>query len=561
MEESGLSLLPPFGSTKKKEYHHLSSDRPSLPSDSLERVFAIPPRTPLQRLIENEYELVYETEKEEIMRKTDGEGGVVSSRALREASLLPSTRKSKRQRTSPQFFQDGHRIAHDTEDFYAVVRFVSIRGVQVRIVRTDSPIQTWTQNLRLKIHKLETTDAERDGDKAHERDGDFEILFIGSRTEEEADPSRLPYFEKEFILQRVDVRSAASAYPSVIPKWIMQTDHTRRGDDRRTAENLSVYDSVQSLLDLNPEMHYFFFDESAILEWMSVRGPEWIRPFLLLRPGAFRADFFRYCFLYVHGGCYFDHKLFLKRPLRSYLASSVVARGDEGAPPVILLCSDWTGDYRRIDRIYNAILFCSPRSRVLLDAIQRCTHNIEHHLYNNGLFDITGPQLLVRSYYAFPRECRVLFRHDGYYPLDNLKNCIVTERMDDGNHGRLLVNKPYFYCNVPREEHYPNMYNSRRVFFTKIVEVVPFFHILIDLFGSTDSDASLTVRKHRQRRPRNSQEEGEEEEILVHVSSSSNITTIPAVLHDARTAFHPPQRTSIDLPCSQWISVLVLPII
>jgi hypothetical protein len=81
----------------------------------------------------------------------------------------------------------------------------------------------------------------------------------------------------------------------------------------------------------NPEYEYRIYDDEECREFLAEHfGSEGLRAFDSIKQGAFKADFWRYCALFVHGGVYADIDTVCKRPLRHILAEDdefVVARG------------------------------------------------------------------------------------------------------------------------------------------------------------------------------------------------------------------------------------------
>ena len=97
-------------------------------------------------------------------------------------------------------------------------------------------------------------------------------------------------------------------------------------------------------------------------------------------PGAFKADLFRYCILYVEGGVYADADTICLKPLDQYIKagdSLLVVRDDPMAKKLLA----------------NAFIAASPKHPLLWEAINKATSNIasrEERFY----LDYTGPGLL-----------------------------------------------------------------------------------------------------------------------------------------------------------------------
>ena len=79
----------------------------------------------------------------------------------------------------------------------------------------------------------------------------------------------------------------------MIPKIIVQTYNT-------TNLPTEIVGAVKSWKVLNKDYKYIFFDDNQCREFIKENfNSDVIKAFDCLIPGAFKADLFRYCFLYV----------------------------------------------------------------------------------------------------------------------------------------------------------------------------------------------------------------------------------------------------------------------
>src|ERR1051326_9034576 len=88
----------------------------------------------------------------------------------------------------------------------------------------------------------------------------------------------------------------------MIPKRIVQTYYS--------SELIpELYDKVYTLQSLNAEYEYEFFDDVACRSFLEQHfKPIVVEAFDTILPGAYKADLFRYCYLYINGGVYLDIK-------------------------------------------------------------------------------------------------------------------------------------------------------------------------------------------------------------------------------------------------------------
>ena len=69
---------------------------------------------------------------------------------------------------------------------------------------------------------------------------------------------------------------------------------------------------MSTWIDKNPDWEYHFFDKTARRDFIKDHFPKKVLDaYDTLIPGAYKADLWRYCVLYVNGGVYADCKLFL----------------------------------------------------------------------------------------------------------------------------------------------------------------------------------------------------------------------------------------------------------
>ena len=109
-----------------------------------------------------------------------------------------------------------------------------------------------------------------------------------------------------------------------IPRIIFQTFETRRVP-------AGLFGATRSWFELNPEYEYRFYDDDDRRTLIKEHfGEQTLACYESLRKGTFRADFWRYCALYVHGGVYADADTLCTRPLRELIRENddfIVPRG------------------------------------------------------------------------------------------------------------------------------------------------------------------------------------------------------------------------------------------
>jgi mannosyltransferase OCH1-like enzyme len=98
------------------------------------------------------------------------------------------------------------------------------------------------------------------------------------------------------------IRSKANEYltKAVIPLKLFQTWHTLDLPP-------NMKQNVKRLQRENPEFEYFLYDDKMCRKFIKEHfHEEVVFAFDKLKPGAYKADLWRYCVLYIHGGIYLD---------------------------------------------------------------------------------------------------------------------------------------------------------------------------------------------------------------------------------------------------------------
>ncbi|NDE15020.1 hypothetical protein EBZ80_08835 [bacterium] len=312
--------------------------------------------------------------------------------------MIPKTMAPRPERLIGNAYQ---LLKEPVDDFHAVVYFVGERRCRVVVRRLDA-FTGWGQFLRLRI--------------------DDEVLDIGASETN----------EKTMELETRVALSVSVIRDQKIPRVIIQTFSTRQ------PQHPLHYNAFLTFVELNPEYEYRFFDDADCRSFIRRHFPERVlEAYDILKARAFRADLFRYCYLVVHGGCYFDHKYVLRRRLQD------LVRPDDDH----VLCQDlapWG--------LFNSVMLAIPGS----DAIRRCldqaVDQIHARFYGQNALQVTGPDLL--------------WRHANHLntPLRHV-------------HGRqiLFEDRPFISTTFPgyyggtRHECYGHLWDTKRIYHTQRV--------------------------------------------------------------------------------------------
>jgi mannosyltransferase OCH1-like enzyme len=167
-------------------------------------------------------------------------------------------------------------------------------------------------------------------------------------------------------------------YKNIIPLNIYQTWHTK---------NLPYYMNkcVQKLKDTNPEFNYYLFDDDDCRIFIKKYfSKDVLNSFDKLIPGAYKADLWRYCVLYIKGGIYLDIKFC---PVNNFKLLNLINKE--------YFCKDIPSSG---SGIYNAIIISKPKNRLLLTAINTIVKNVNKNFYGYSSLEPTGPLLLKKIF-------------------------------------------------------------------------------------------------------------------------------------------------------------------
>jgi len=155
---------------------------------------------------------------------------------------------------------------------------------------------------------------------------------------------------------------------------------------------VAMRDAIESWVAQNPEYDHEYFDDERVAEYVAAfpcEGFSFSREQLLkahrkIRPGAGKADLFRYLIMYDRGGVYMDVDTTCLAPISSYLDPDDEVLSGLGA----------RGDFHQWGLIY------ARRHPFMRQAIERIVANILHERFIPGfrpLEAIGGPPCLDRA--------------------------------------------------------------------------------------------------------------------------------------------------------------------
>ena len=171
--------------------------------------------------------------------------------------------------------------------------------------------------------------------------------------------------------------------PSVVPKKVFQTWHTH--------DLPPLMQSCYNRLRLqNPEFEFALYNDQEcrdfIREHFSKERTDVVNAYDRLIPGAFKADLWRYCVLYIHGGVYLDIK---------YECMGDFRLRDLLKPSCKCGCRKdiWVNEDND-ELVYTGLLVRPPKCPKMRDCIYKIVENVQSGNYGRTYTSPTGPDLL-----------------------------------------------------------------------------------------------------------------------------------------------------------------------
>ena len=144
-------------------------------------------------------------------------------------------------------------------------------------------------------------------------------------------------------------------------------------------------ENINKIKEENPEFNVYIFDDNDcrnMIEKYFIK--EVVDAFDTLIPGAYKADLWRYCVLYLYGGIYQDIKL---EPINGFKYQELTDKE--------YFVRDIKDSH---EGIYNAFMICKKNNKILEKAIKQIIQNCKEEYYGTSVWDPTGPLLLKKLF-------------------------------------------------------------------------------------------------------------------------------------------------------------------
>ena len=160
---------------------------------------------------------------------------------------------------------------------------------------------------------------------------------------------------------------------SKIPKIIHQTFQTRLIPRH-------IMKAVDSWLDRNPDYDYYYYDDGDQRKFIQENFKEDVlRAYDKLIPGAYKADLWRYCVIYIKGGVYIDVKMGPYVPLDRMIDNDTD----------LVVVNDTHGG-----TLYNAFFAATSQHPAILNTIEIVVERVLKGEYGDHILYPTGPMAM-----------------------------------------------------------------------------------------------------------------------------------------------------------------------
>lgn len=153
---------------------------------------------------------------------------------------------------------------------------------------------------------------------------------------------------------------------------------------------INMYNNIMLLQKMNPEFDIYLYDNQDRINFIKDNfNQNVLDAYNSLRPGAYKADLWRYCIIYKYGGVYIDIKYHTYIPLIELIKDNefIFANVNSG------FCKE--DSYNGLE-IQSTFFISSPNNKIFINSINEIVLNCKNKDYRKSSLDITGPCVLTR---------------------------------------------------------------------------------------------------------------------------------------------------------------------
>lgn len=267
------------------------------------------------------------------------------------------------------------------DQFLVILYYLDDYHCKIIVLRTDED-QKWDLNLKIMLYS----------------EDDFEVINIGNSVT-----------RSKKIIERYETKiklEKSISENSIIPKEIIQTY-----EEFKFFSNLHKQ-AFNSIIYNNPEYRYTFYTSKDRREFLiKYFEPEIIECYDLLINGSFRADLFRYCYMYLNGGIYVDHKMVFFKPF-NYIIKNDTEQINVRDPVNNYNC--------------NGLIIIKPKSEVMKNCIELCCKHVRERFIGDCCLSVTGPGLYCK--FVDKDKYETLYSN-GWYFFEKKTDYVICENV------------------------------------------------------------------------------------------------------------------------------------
>ena len=173
--------------------------------------------------------------------------------------------------------------------------------------------------------------------------------------------------------------------PEIIPKKIYQTWKTKIEDLPEFLQQ-----NICNITDLNPDYEYSYYDDDMMDTFIKENfSAKVYNAFLKIKPGAYKADFWRYCILYKNGGIYMDIDTIIYNKFDDFIKNkNYVVPVDFNRQSQIKI--------EGCHNLFNSFIAITKEHPIMLGCIDKIVNYIETNKIPPSKLDFSGPGVLGR---------------------------------------------------------------------------------------------------------------------------------------------------------------------
>ena len=186
-----------------------------------------------------------------------------------------------------------------------------------------------------------------------------------------------------------------------------------------------MYTTVMQNINNNPEFNFYIYNDEMCADFIRKNfNKDILNVYNNLKPGAYKADLFRYCVLYINGGIYMDIKFIIHEKLKNLINNygSIFVADPQPDPINKNRCKKGT---------FNGFIITKKHNPVFIDCINQIVINYNNKYYGKNSLYPTGPCLLgyiIRNKYPKTKlKLKIIEHITGYTINDNNDNIIISQ--------------------------------------------------------------------------------------------------------------------------------------